>query len=142
VLGTTYWALNTVDQRGNPIDTNLGSLNLITGFDALTGLVDYIQSGIGGSTSNVQNLACDWDNGRNLTKRSDDRQALVEEFTYDTMNRLDLSTVNTVPVLDLTCSAKGNISCGNPSTVRAMGFKSIATAGRDTLPFQGVAQHT
>lgn len=109
-LGTIYWELQSVDQRGNAIDVDLGnSVSVIVGFNALTGLVDYKQSGTGGSTTNRQDLAYAWDDNGNLTERADDRQSLVEEFFYDAMNRLDYSKLGGTQNLDLAYHANGNI---------------------------------
>jgi hypothetical protein len=50
----------SVDQRGQPIDVDLGNgVSVIAGFDTLTGLIDYKQSGTGGSTTNIQDLVYD-----------------------------------------------------------------------------------
>ena len=107
---TEYWKLNTLDARGNALDEDLGNgLKVVSGFDPLTGLIDYRQSGPGGGTS-IQNLAYDWDLNGNLTQRQDQRQTLTEAFTYDALNRLDTVTLNGTPTLDIDYDLIGNIT--------------------------------
>jgi len=100
----------SVDQRGQPIDVDLGNgVSVIAGFDALTGLIDYKQSGTGGSTTNIQDLVYDWDDNGNLSERRDDRQSLTETFFYDSMHRLDYSELGGTQNLDLAYQDNGNI---------------------------------
>jgi RHS repeat-associated protein len=107
---TVFWQGNATDARGALIDESLGNgIQSIRGFDAVTGLVDYIQSGVGGGTG-IQNLAYSWDPAGNLTQRQDLRQSLTEAFVYDNLYRLDYSTLNSVTNLDLSYDALGNVS--------------------------------
>jgi len=141
VLGTTYWDLVSVDQRGNVIDVDLGNtVNVIAGFSALTGLVDYKQSGKGASTTNRQNLDYEWDAGGNLFERSDLRQTLTERFYYDAMNRLDYSTLGGVQNLNVDYHANGNIK--KKSDVSASDYvydtskiHAVVTAGTNTFEY-------
>ena len=108
---TEYWKLNTVDARGNPLDEDLGNgLKVVSGFDPLTGLMDYRQTGPGGGTS-IQNLEYEWDLNGNLSQRKDKRQSdLTEAFTYDALNRLATVTLNGAPTLTVDYDLIGNIT--------------------------------
>jgi RHS repeat-associated protein len=106
---STLWRLNAQDAAGRLIDESLGTATrVITGFDPLTGAMEYRQAGTGGGT-NAQNLAYAWDNNGNLVRRDDLNQALVEEFRHDVLDRLDESRRNGAINLDLEYDAIGNI---------------------------------
>ena len=130
-----------MDQRGNAIDVDLGNtVNVIVGFEPLTGLVDYKQSGKGASTTNRQNLDYDWDKNANLIERSDLRQTLTERFFYDAMNRLDYSTLGGVQNLNVDYLANGNIK--KKSDVGASDYvydtnkiHAVITAGANTFEY-------
>ncbi|MGD9883798.1 MAG: RHS repeat-associated core domain-containing protein, partial [Reyranella sp.] len=107
--GNTLWQLNTLDSAGRVIDESLGTATrVITGFDPLSGAMEYRQAGTGGG-SNAQNLAYSWDENGNLVRREDRNQALVEEFRYDVQDRLDESRRNGTINLALDYDALGNI---------------------------------
>ena len=115
---TVYWQLNAHDERGQPIDEQLGNgARIISGFDALTGLMLYRQTGTSAPYTNRQNLAFEWDLNGNLKKRIDGNQAnLTEEFFYDALNRFDYSTLNGATNLDLALDAIGNITAKTSTT--------------------------
>lgn len=107
---TVFWQANATDARGRLIDENLGaSLKRIRGFDPVSGRMEYIQTGPGG-TAAVQNLAYDWDGVGNLKWRKDDNQNLTEAFVYDNLHRLTSSTRNGTSNLTVSYNALGNIS--------------------------------
>jgi len=102
---TEYWKFNTLDARGNVLTEELGNgVKVTSGFNALTGLLESRQSGVGGGTG-IQNLAYQWSNNGNLTRREDKRQGLTEVFTYDALERLDVTTLNSTPTNDVDYSA-------------------------------------
>lgn len=106
---STLWQLNTLDSAGRVIDESLGTATrAITGFDPLSGAMEYRQSGTGGSAG-AQNLAYSWDDNDNLVRRENINQSLVEEFRYDVLDRLDDSRRNGIVNLDLDYDAIGNI---------------------------------
>lgn len=89
VDNATFWALNQLNARGQPIDEVYGNgLWLQSHFKPLTGEVDTRQSGVGGSATNVQNLAYTWDTAGNLKVRHDARQGVTETADYDELNRM------------------------------------------------------
>jgi RHS repeat-associated protein len=89
VDGTTYWALNALNARGQAIDEVYGNgLWLQSTFKTLTGEIATRQSGTVGSPNNIQDLAYSWDTAGNLTERQDLRQSKVETLTYDALDRL------------------------------------------------------
>jgi RHS repeat-associated protein len=107
---TVYWQANATDARGLYIDETLGSsLQRIQGFDQVTGLPDYIQTGPSGSPT-VQNLAYAWDGVGNVTEQRDDAQGITEAFTYDNLHRLTASTRNGSTNLSVTYDVLGNIT--------------------------------
>ncbi len=106
---TTYWRLNTLDAAGHVIDESLGAtVRVVTGFDPLSGAMDYRQAGVGNNTA-IQNLSYAWDDNDNLIRREDLNRGLAEEFRYDGLDRLDESRRNGAINLDLDYDAIGNI---------------------------------
>ena len=105
---TSFWRLNTQDAAGNVIDETLGAaIRVITGFHPVSGVMDYRQGSVGGST--IQDLAYAWDANDNLIRRADLKQGLTEEFRYDALDRLDDSRRNGAINLDLSYDQTGNI---------------------------------
>jgi len=115
---TVFWELLAHDERGQPIDEQLGNgARIVSGFDPLTGLIEYRQTGTLAPWTNRQNLSFEWDLNGNLKKRIDVNQSnLTEEFFYDALNRLDYSQLAGATNLNLTLNAIGNITAKtNPS---------------------------
>ena len=107
---TSFWRLNTQDAAGNVIDETLGAaIRVITGFQPVSGAMDYRQAGVSGG-STIQNLAYAWDANDNLVRRQDLNRGLTEEFRYDALDRLDDSRRNGAINLDLSYDPIGNIS--------------------------------
>lgn len=115
---TVFWELLSHDERGQPIDEQLGNgARIISGFDPLTGLIEYRQTGTTAPWTNRQNLSFEWDLNGNLQKRIDVNQSnLTEEFFYDALNRLDYSELNGATNLNLTLNAIGNITFKTSAT--------------------------
>ena len=115
---TVFWELLAHDERGEPIDEQLGNgARIVSGFEPLTGLIEYRQTGTSAPWTNRQNLSFEWDLNGNLKKRIDVNQSnLTEEFFYDALNRLDYSQLNGVTNLDLTLNAIGNITAKTSTT--------------------------
>jgi RHS repeat-associated protein len=104
---TEFWTANDTDPRGNVINETLeNGLQTIRGFDLVTGLLDSIVTGPGGSGT-IQNLSYAWDKVGNLTQRQDVRQSLTETFSYDNLHRLTSST-GPDPIT-ITYNSMGNI---------------------------------
>jgi len=62
-------------------------------FDAVTGWLNSIQSGVSGGTG-LQNLAYAYDELGNVTQRQENSRGLTENFYYDNLYRLDHSTLD------------------------------------------------
>ena len=106
---TQYWTLNTVNPWGAVTDETLGNtVRTVSSFDPLTRLIDTRTAGPGGGSS-TQNLAYEWDLNGNLERREDLLPGKVEVFTYDALNRLDTSTLNGSPFLNIDYNLIGNI---------------------------------
>ncbi len=106
--GESYWALNAADASGNLLDESLGSaVRVVSGFTPVDGMLGYRQTTAGGTT--IQDLAYDWDANGNLTRRADLKRSLVEDFRYDTLDRLHESRRNGVVNLEISYDAIGNI---------------------------------
>ena len=119
-LTTVFWTANDTDASGNIINETRGtSLNTLSGYDAVTGLPDFIQSGTAGS---IQNLDYTWNGVGNLVDRADQRVSLTEHFTYDNLHRLtgvtgpDAGSV-TYDARGNILSRGGNVSAGNSATI-------------------------
>jgi YD repeat-containing protein len=111
--------LNAQDDRGNPIDEQLGNgVHIISANDGLTGHLNYRLSGNNAQFNNHQNVTFQWDKNENLTDRIDVTQAnLTEHFYYDALNRIEHSTLAGTTNLTMTYDAAGNIlSKAAPST--------------------------
>ena len=107
--GSFLWRLNARDAAGNVLDETLGAaIRVITGFNPVSGVMDYRQAGVGGG-SGIQDLAYTWDANENLVSRRDLKQGLTEEFRYDALDRLDDVRRNGAVSLDLSYDAIGNI---------------------------------
>jgi RHS repeat-associated protein len=139
VDGTVYWSQAATDPWFNAIDESYGNgLRVISGFSPITGLIDYRQSGTGGSTTNVQNLGYTWDKALNLTQRQDSRQGLTEAFYYDALNRLDYSTLNGTTNLDVTLDLIGNVTYRSDVgsyTYHATRKHAVTAAGGNTYTY-------
>jgi RHS repeat-associated protein len=116
---TTFWTANGTDASGNIIDELRGtSLQTLSGYDAVTGLPDFIQS----DTGAVQDLDYTWDGVGNLVDRQDQRVGLAEHFTYDNLHRLtgisgpDAGSVN-YDARGNILSRSGNVSAGGSATI-------------------------
>ena len=86
--GTVYWRASAVNAEGQTTEARLGNgVGTTRNYDAATGLVRTIQSGVGESSA-VQDLGFRFDSLGNLTTREDLNQEVYESFTYDRLNRL------------------------------------------------------
>jgi len=118
---TVLWEVNNVDASGAAIDVSLGvAIRIVSGFNPTTGLLEYRQAGVSGSTA-IQNLAYEWNALGYLTKRADLNQSgtcsgpgysakLCESFTYDVLGRIDMAHRNGALNLDINYDAIGNIT--------------------------------
>ena len=110
VAGTTYWQSLGMNARGQTVLEQFGNgLQTSSGYDRITGLLDDTLTGPSASGT-IQNLAYSWDKAGNLSERRDLNQSLTEHFYYDSLDRLDYSTLNGVTNLDVTYNAIGNIT--------------------------------
>jgi len=111
---TVFWQNTGMNPRGQVTVETLGN-GIVTNraFDAVTGWVASIQSGVGGGAS-VQNQSYLFDYDGNATQRQDNNEGLNESFYYDADNRLDHSTLNGTINLQMTydggTSGPGNIT--------------------------------
>jgi RHS repeat-associated protein len=137
---TVFWQANDADARGNVIHQTLGNgLQTIRGFDEITGLPDYIQSGPGGSATR-QNMEFAWNKVGSLTQRKDLNRSLTEDFYYDNLHRLDYSKLNNVQNLDLSYNAMGNILTksdvsGSTWAYHATKKHAVITAGTNSYGY-------
>ena len=141
---TTYWEATSVDSRGNVIDETLGNgMETIRGYDPVNGLLDYIQSGIGGGHDR-QDLTYNWNKVGSLTQRKDVDRNLTEDFYYDSLHRLDYSKLNNDPTpnLDLAYDDMGNITyksdvSGSNWTYHVDKKHAVVTAGSNSYTYDG-----
>ena len=86
--GTVYWTAGAVNAEGQTTEATLGNgVGTTRSYDAATGLIRTIQSGVGES-SGMQDLGYTFDSLGNLTTREDFSQEVYESFAYDRLNRL------------------------------------------------------
>lgn len=124
--GFIYWRAATdggvapVDAFGHIVGYVDGNnVSTVTTYDAATGVVTGIGTGTGtGQSDNVQELVYTRDSFGNLKQRCDANKGLVENFTYDGLNRLKTSTVSS----GLTA---GSCSGGTQGAVIGMGYDAV-----------------
>ncbi|MBX3704369.1 MAG: VCBS repeat-containing protein [Steroidobacteraceae bacterium] len=105
---TEYWRLGAMDAAGNVVDETLGaSVRVISGFDPVTGAMDYRRATAGPAV--IQDLAYAWDANDNLTRRRDIARGIVEDFRYDALDRLEESRRNGAVNLGVSYDLIGNI---------------------------------
>jgi RHS repeat-associated protein len=92
----------TQETLGNGVITNRS-------YDAVTGWVNSLQSGLNGSSA-LQNESYLFDAVGNLTQRQNNNVGLNEDFFYDPVYRMDHSTLNGTLNLQMVYDAMGNIS--------------------------------
>ena len=150
-----WTSLSNTDARivaTETLGTGTAAVSVSTTYKPWTNEVLSIQSGAGGSTTNLQNLGYLWDVGGNLSRRGDANQAgscavngnsskLCEVFTPDTLNRLSSSTLNGVANFAITYDASGDIltrsdvgSYGYPLPTAARPH-AATTAGSNSYTF-------
>jgi RHS repeat-associated protein len=117
VAGTTFWKLTPsvadMDSWGHVIDETLGTTSAVriqSAFDGVTSWLNTRTVGSGGSLNNLQNLAYQWDLNGNLSQRADQIQSLTEVFSYDSLNRIQTSTLNGTQNLSVAIDNTGNIT--------------------------------
>jgi len=109
--GTVFWTLNSAKDSNLPTSETLGNgAHVVTGYTPRTNEMTTRTEGSGGPTTNLQDLAYNWDLAGNLHQGIDNRQNLTEQFAYDSMNRLLNSTLNGATKLTMTYDAAGNIN--------------------------------
>ncbi|MFK8017826.1 MAG: RHS repeat-associated core domain-containing protein, partial [Gammaproteobacteria bacterium] len=131
------WEALAMDARGNIVSersANNGALLSTRSYDAATGRLNSIDTGNG-----IQNLAYEWDAVGNLERRQDYRTSNIENFTYDTLYRLDEITLNQGPATlhaydDIgNLTLKGDVSnygYGNNAGPHAVTSVSLPGGGR------------
>jgi RHS repeat-associated protein len=107
---TIFWQANAMNPMGQITQETLGN-GIVTNrnYDAVTGWINTLQSGVGGGTG-VQNEAYLFDKVGNVTQRQNNTLGLTESFYYDNVYRLDYSQLNGVTNLDMTYDNLGNIT--------------------------------
>jgi len=87
--GTQYWTANTMNPSGQLLQESLGNGVVVNhAFDAVTGLVQSIQAGVGGGAA-LQNNSYLFDAVGNLTQRQDGNAGVTENAFPDSLYRLD-----------------------------------------------------
>jgi RHS repeat-associated protein len=90
VPGTYFWKANTINPEGQYLQESLGNGVIVNhAFDAVTGLVQSIQAGVGGGAA-LQNNSYQFDAVGNLIQRQDNNTPAVTENVFpDALYRLD-----------------------------------------------------
>jgi RHS repeat-associated protein len=106
----TVWQANSTDAAGRITQETLGN-GVVTNraFDAVTGTLASVQSGVGGGAG-VQNLGFLYDYVGNVTQRQNNNLGLNENFEFDNDDRLSTSTLNGQENLSIAYDPKGNIA--------------------------------
>lgn len=106
--GKSYWQANAMNVRGQVTQEALGN-GIVTNrnYDAVTGQINSIQSGVGGGTG-VQNESYLFDSMGNVIQRQNNALGLTESFCYDNVYRLTKSALSG----DSTCTTGNNLTVG------------------------------
>lgn len=108
--GTVFWTANATNPSGQYTQETLGNgIVSVHNFDAVTGELASVTAGAGGSAA-LQNNSYLFDAVGNVTERQDNNQGLTENFYYDSLNRLDHSTLNGVANLQMSYDAMSNVT--------------------------------
>jgi len=122
---TVFWesVTNSVDPRGNYIDELMeNGLQTISGYDLVTGLIDSVTTGPGGSAT-IQGLVYTWNDVGNLSTRHDARQSLIETFGYDNLHRVT------------------SVTGPDPVTVAYNDLGNITSKGGVSYTYHGTKKH-
>jgi RHS repeat-associated protein len=139
--GTVYWQANILNPLGQITRETLGN-GVVTNrsIDLITGRTSSIQSGVGGGTG-LQNESYLFDKIGNLIQRQQNQLGLTENFFYDSLYRLDYSTLGGATNLDLAYDAIGNITSrsdvggGAAWTYHATKKHAVVQAGSNTYSY-------
>src|SRR5690606_24967940 len=105
-----YWQATASDAYGHITAATLGNgLTTHNTFDPATGQLQGSTTGPAGNPAQIQNLAYQWDAVGNLEQRQDLNRSLTETFTYDALNRLTQTRLNSLVTQALSYDALGNI---------------------------------
>jgi RHS repeat-associated protein len=136
----TVWTGNAENDREQITQATLGNGVVVNrSFDAVTGMVQSIQAGSGGGTG-FQNQAYLFDVMGNLTQRQDNNLNLTENFYYDTLYRLNHSTLNGTLNLQMGYDNTGNITSksdvsSSQWTYDPTHIHQVLTAGSNTYAY-------
>ena len=138
--GTVFWQANAINPRGQITQETLGNgLQTNRSYDAVTGWINYIQSGPGGGAG-AQNQSYLYDPVGNLTQRQNNALGLTESFYYDDLYRLTSSQLNGTTNLTVGYDATGNIT--SKSDVAAGATWTYDSARKHRLLQAGDSSHT
>ena len=141
---TVFWTANATNPRGEVTQETLGN-GVVTNrsFDAVTGWLASIQSGVGGGTA-LQNQSYLYDLIGNVTQRQNNALGLTESFCYDNVYRLDHSTLTGLCTgttnLQMGYDATGNIT--SRSDIAAGAAWTYSTTHKHQALQAGDASHT
>ena len=106
----TVWQANSTNPAGQITQETLGN-GIVTqrAFDAVTGWLSSVQSGVSGGTG-VQNQGFLYDYVGNVTQRQDNNLGLTENIYYDSDYRLKTTQLDGTQNLALNYDVTGNIT--------------------------------
>ena len=105
-----FWRADEYNAAGTVIRSTLGNgVSATLGFNPATDRLETVVSGKQGAAQ-TQNLKYVWTSIGTLKERHDNRQGLVETFTYDDLNRLTDATIPNRGPLKIKYDDAGNIT--------------------------------
>jgi len=106
VSGSTFWQLDDLDGQGRTSGESLGNgIVVSSSYDSVTG---RLLARAAGPAASLQNISLVWDAAGNLVRRDEPLRGLVEQFTYDNLDRLDLVIRDGAVALDLAYDLAGD----------------------------------
>jgi RHS repeat-associated protein len=116
---TIFWTANATNLRGQVTQETLGNgVTVNRSFDAITGWLGSLQAGVGGGAT-LQNAGFLYDLLGNVTQRQNSNLGLTENFFYDADSRLDHSTLNNLPNLQMAYDTHGMGNIASRSDIAA-----------------------
>lgn len=123
---TVYWQADTVSASGQVLGETLGNgLTTARTYDTVDRPLTNVVSGSGGAQ---QNFSYTWDDVGNLLQRVDNHQSVTENFSYDKLNRLDVSSGPALVTKTFSYDMHGNITYRSDVGTYTYGAKPHAVA--------------
>jgi RHS repeat-associated protein len=113
-----FWIADAVDARGHVTQATIGEVTTgptfqtVSSYDLVTGMLESRQSTFNSGAvagTPLMNVSLLYDAVGNVIQRQDNQQGLTENFYYDSLNRIDYSTLGAATT-NYSYDARGNLT--------------------------------